>query len=151
MSQHRRLGRGLEALLGLSLDAPAPTPGPVPADPPADGTPSDGAPVVSDGALAAATPTDDGVMTQDGDGQRWLDLGVIQPNPYQPRRRFDEEEIADLADSIRAHGVLQPLLVRRVDDSFQLVAGERRLRAAQAAGWQRGPIQLREIDDRQTA
>lgn len=93
----------------------------------------------------------DHLLTRDDQGQQWLDLGVIEPNPYQPRKHFDEVEIADLADSFREHGILQPLVVRRTDTGFQLVAGERRLRAAQAAGWQRVPVQVRNVSDRQTA
>ncbi len=90
-------------------------------------------------------------MNRDQSGQLWLELGVIKPNPHQPRKHFDEVEIADLADSIREHGVLQPLVVRRVEDRFELIAGERRLRAAQAASWQRVPVQLREVTDQQMA
>ncbi len=71
--------------------------------------------------------------------------------PYQPRQTFDEAEIADLADSIRTHGFLQPLIVRRTGDSFELVAGERRLRAALAADWKQVPVQIRDVDDRQMA
>ncbi|MGH7288108.1 MAG: ParB N-terminal domain-containing protein, partial [Myxococcota bacterium] len=59
-----------------------------------------------------------------------LPLRDIAPNPDQPRRRFDEAELAELADSIRTHGLLQPILVRRVEDGFEIVAGERRWRAA---------------------
>lgn len=90
-------------------------------------------------------------MTRDEEGQRWLDLGVIEPNPYQPRKSFDEEEIADLADSIREHGILQPLVIRRIDGRFELVAGERRLRAAQSLDWDRVPVQVRDLEDRETA
>ncbi len=72
-------------------------------------------------------------------------------NPYQPRQTFDEAEIADLADSIRAHGILQPLVVRRAGAGYELIAGERRLRAAQAADWRQVPIQVRDVDDRQMA
>lgn len=102
-------------------------------------------------AAPVAPQPQDAHSSVDSEGQRWLDLGVIEPNPYQPRKNFDEEEIADLADSIREHGVLQPLVVRKVDDRFELVAGERRLRAAQAAGWDRVPVQLRDLSDQQTA
>ncbi|HOS19194.1 MAG TPA: ParB/RepB/Spo0J family partition protein, partial [Clostridia bacterium] len=58
-----------------------------------------------------------------------LPVAKIRPNPYQPRTAFDEESIAELAQSIRQVGLLQPLLVRRVGDVYELVAGERRLRA----------------------
>lgn len=150
MSNQRRLGRGLEALLGRSLEEggqpPISTPAPM-GDARAEAFGAEPEPPSDSPAEAIQ----DGVMTRDQDGQRWLDLGVIEPNPYQPRKRFDEEEIADLADSIREHGVLQPLVVRRIDGRFELVAGERRLRAAQAAGWQRVPVQVRDVDDRQTA
>jgi ParB family chromosome partitioning protein len=63
-----------------------------------------------------------------------LPIERIRPNPEQPRRRFDAAELERLADSIRRHGMLQPVVVRAVDDGFELVVGERRWRAAQAAG-----------------
>jgi ParB family chromosome partitioning protein len=90
-------------------------------------------------------------VTHSDDGQQWLPVTSISANPYQPRSSFDEAEIADLCDSIRTHGFLQPIVVRRVDDGFQLIAGERRLRAAQMAGWERVPIQIRDVADRQMA
>jgi ParB family chromosome partitioning protein len=97
------------------------------------------------------TSVTDPRMTRDEHGQAWLDCDVIQRNPYQPRQTFDESEIADLADSIRTHGILQPLVVRRAGDGFELIAGERRLRAAQAADWRQVPVQVRNVDDRQLA
>ncbi|HWQ57550.1 MAG TPA: ParB/RepB/Spo0J family partition protein, partial [Clostridia bacterium] len=63
-----------------------------------------------------------------------LPVAKIRPNPYQPRTAFDEESIAELAQSIRQVGLLQPLLVRRVGDDYELVAGERRLRAVTSLG-----------------
>jgi ParB family chromosome partitioning protein len=96
-------------------------------------------------------------ISRDEHGQLWLDCDAIDPNPYQPRQSFNETEIADLADSIRAHGILQPLVVRRAGDHptggarFELIAGERRLRAAQAADWRQVPVQIRDVDDRQLA
>ena len=75
----------------------------------------------------------------------------IQPNPYQPRRMFDPAELEALADSIRRHGVLQPLTVRRTDGGWELVAGERRLRAAQMAGLETVPCVEREADDNTSA
>lgn len=75
----------------------------------------------------------------------------IQPNPYQPRRHFDPEALAALAESIRRHGVLQPLTVRRHGGGWELVAGERRLRAAQMAGLQTVPCVEREADDNASA
>src|SRR5262245_30565699 len=73
----------------------------------------------------------------------------VQNNPYQPRKRFDEDELLALAESIRNHGVLQPLVVRRAGDVYQLIAGERRLRAAQLAGLPEVPIHLVTFDDQQ--
>jgi ParB family chromosome partitioning protein len=90
-------------------------------------------------------------VTRDEHGQIWLNCDAITRNPYQPRQTFDEADIADLADSIRSHGILQPLVVRRADEGYELIAGERRLRAAQAADWRQVPVQIRDVDDRQMA
>lgn len=78
-------------------------------------------------------------------------LERIGHNPFQPRKRFDEDELKQLADSIREHGVLQPLAVRAVGDGFQLIAGERRLRAAQLAGLTAVPVHIVEFGDQQVA
>src|SRR5215213_674002 len=78
-----------------------------------------------------------------------LPVEQIQANPYQPRKAFDEDEIGHLSDSIKAHGILQPLVVRPVGDQFQLIAGERRLRAAQAAGLREVPVTVVNFDDQQ--
>jgi ParB family chromosome partitioning protein len=82
-------------------------------------------------------------------GAQMLPLEEIGPNPFQPRTRFDDAALQELAASIKASGVLQPVLVRRHADSFQLVAGERRLRAAQIAGLEKIPAVLKQVDDRQ--
>jgi len=71
----------------------------------------------------------------------------IQPNPDQPRKHFDEEKLAELAASLKQHGLLQPIVVRRVEGRFELVAGERRLRAAQLADIDRLPALVREMED----
>src|SRR5439155_754320 len=78
-----------------------------------------------------------------------LPVEKIQHNPYQPRKRFDEDELKSLTESVRTHGVLQPLVVRRVGDGFQLIAGERRLRAARDAGLDEVPVHLVSFDDQQ--
>ena len=75
-------------------------------------------------------------------------ISRIRPNPHQPRRRFDPESLATLTASIVEHGVLQPILVTETIDGYQLVAGERRLRAAQAAGLERIPVVVRQLADR---
>ena len=131
MSRERRLGRGLEALLGRAWD-------------------EDAQPSTTADSAASESPLD-ARMSRDSNGQTWLNCDAIERNPYQPRQTFDEAEIADLADSIRTHGILQPLIVRRTGDGFELVAGERRLRAALAADWKQVPVQIRDVDDRQMA
>ena len=72
----------------------------------------------------------------------------IRPNPHQPRKRFDPDSLATLMTSIKEHGVIQPILVTETIDGYQLVAGERRLRAAQAAGLDRIPAVVRQLADR---
>lgn len=78
-----------------------------------------------------------------------LSIDDIVPNPYQPRTTWDNEELADLADSIRANGLLQPILARPVKDGFEVIAGERRLRAAQQAGLTEIPVMVREASEDQ--
>src|SRR5262249_54195921 len=74
----------------------------------------------------------------------------VEVNPYQPRKNFDEDELKRLGESIRSHGILQPLVVRQVGERFQLIAGERRLRAAQAVGLSSVPVTVVDFNDQQT-
>ena len=146
MSKERRLGRGLEALLGRSFEAQS-------QDAPVGEQQYESfeaAPQFDSGSYQSHASTDENV-TRSADGQQWLGLVSIDRNPYQPRTNFDEAEIADLCDSIRTHGFLQPIVVRPFDGRYQLIAGERRLRAAQMAGWERVPVQIREVPDQQMA
>src|SRR5215831_11255917 len=83
-------------------------------------------------------------------GLEQVPVGLIVPNPLQPRRNFPEETLRELAESIRASGVLQPVLLRRADGKYQLVAGERRLRAAKLAGLESVPAVIRDLEDRET-
>ena len=78
-----------------------------------------------------------------------LPVAAIDINPNQPRRTFDESDLQSLRDSIRNHGVLQPLVVRRVGQRYQLVAGERRLRAVRALGLPQVPVQVVDFNDQQ--
>jgi ParB family chromosome partitioning protein len=75
------------------------------------------------------------------------DIGMIRPNRYQPRRRFSEEELRELSHSIKMQGVIQPLLVRKDTSGYELVTGERRLRAAKLAGLKQVPVVLKEVTD----
>lgn len=79
-----------------------------------------------------------------------LRLNEIEPNREQPRKNFDDESISSLADSIKQHGILQPLLVRPYGSSYQIVAGERRWRAARMAGLEEVPVNIRELSDSET-
>ncbi|MET0903643.1 MAG: ParB/RepB/Spo0J family partition protein [Acidimicrobiales bacterium] len=95
--------------------------------------------------LGALIPTD---ITGAGTGLREVPVGSISPNPHQPRTYFDEESLASLTASVAELGVLQPVLVREIgDDRFELIAGERRWRAAKRAGLPSIPVVVREVDD----
>ena len=118
MEKPRRLGRGLEALIPGASAATATLP----------------APSASGPAVA-------------GDYHR-LPIAEIKPNPYQPRREFDETELSELQASIKASGLLQPITVRRAISGYELISGERRLRAATRLGWKDIPAILRDVDDR---
>jgi ParB family chromosome partitioning protein len=76
-----------------------------------------------------------------------VELDSIAPGPMQPRTRFDEASLESLAESIRSHGIVQPLLVRRRGESYELIAGERRWRAARLAGLARVPVVVKEVPD----
>lgn len=95
-------------------------------------------------ALFIDNNTDDGAVTT-------LKISEIEPNKNQPRSAFDDEALRELADSIREHGIIQPLVVRPLESSgYQIVAGERRWRAARMAGLSEVPVVIRELDDSQT-
>ncbi len=76
-----------------------------------------------------------------------IDIDLIEPNSEQPRSRFGEEKLEELAQSIRINGVVQPIIVRRKNGKFQIIAGERRWRASQKAGLKKIPSLIREVDD----
>ena len=80
-----------------------------------------------------------------------LAVEAIVPNPFQPRTRFNELELDELTDSIRQHGVMQPIVVRKAERGFELIAGERRWRASQRAGLSDLPAIVRDLDDQQVA
>ncbi len=87
-----------------------------------------------------------------GAGQREvrnIPLNKITPNPYQPRHSFKEAELAELSESIKENGIIQPIIVRRKENKYELIAGERRLRASQMAGLKEIPAIVKEINDEQ--
>ncbi|MGQ9503538.1 MAG: ParB/RepB/Spo0J family partition protein [Thermogutta sp.] len=149
MSKEKRLGRGLEALLG-KLDNSSPT---------SAGTITLG----SMGAEASqASLGNPGPVGNLSENVAWVEpneknavceipIEDIEPNPFQPRKELDTAEIAQLADSLNNHGLLQPIVVRRHRGRYQLIAGERRCRAAKLAGWDKVPARVVEADDQQLA
>lgn len=82
------------------------------------------------------------------EGVEHVALAAITPNPYQPRHRFSEDDLGELAESVRTHGVIQPVLLRPLGSGYQLVAGERRVRAARMAGLAVIPAVVRDLTDR---
>jgi ParB family chromosome partitioning protein len=128
------LGRGLGAL----IREPEPQ---VPAPP----TPSPAAQphATSSSGAAAAAPARETVHA----GPLQIDIDLIEPSPYQPRTRFREEALDELARSIQSSGIIQPLVVRPIGSRFQLIAGERRWRAAQRAGLTKVSAIVRQVPD----
>jgi len=96
------------------------------------------------GAAAAVAPAQNATG-----GPLQIDIDLIDPSPYQPRTRFTETGLEELAQSIRTSGIIQPLVVRKIGARYQLIAGERRWRASQRAQLLRVPVVLREVSDEQ--
>lgn len=119
------LGRGLSALLGSDTPVPA-APAPAPDTSPAPVAQSDGA----------------------GEAIEKVPLDRVRPCPFQPRKDFPDDNIHELADSIKSQGIVQPLVVRQQGEIYELIAGERRWRAAREAGLFEVPVIVREADDR---
>jgi ParB family chromosome partitioning protein len=129
------LGRGLGALLGGGVKPAAPS------SVPASGAP--GAPAIP----VLAAPTVPAVPPPLGSVVRRVSRDRVRPSPLQPRKDFTAEALSDLADSIREQGIIQPLVVRPVGDYFELIAGERRWRAAEMAGLTEVPVIERNATD----
>ena len=150
MSRERRLGRGLEALLGRAGLDPAPaTQGSAALAAQPNRAPQHGlgagaarlilhAPEEIEQAASALPATEVAVAT-------------IDPNPWQPRSVLGDAELAELAESLREHGLVQPIVVRARGDRYQLIAGQRRLAAAGRLGWEQVPVRVLDVDDRQMA
>jgi len=116
------LGRGLEALI-REPEAP----------------PSAGTPVTPERAASATAAVPGGPLQ--------VDIDLLNPSPYQPRTRFGDAALEELAQSIRGTGIIQPLVARKVGARYELIAGERRWRAAQRAGLLRVPVLMRDVGD----
>src|ERR1700674_1003157 len=132
------LGRGLGAL----IREPEPQ---APAAPPtaSAGTPATSHPVAPGGSAAAAAPA----LSAAPAGPLQIDIDLIEPSPYQPRTRFSEEALDELARSIQTSGIIQPIVVRPLGNRYQLIAGERRWRAAQRAGLKKVSSIVRQVPD----
>ena len=115
--QRSRLGRGLSSLLSVSE--------PLERDIKTAATPDT---VVGSTASAPLPDAPPGTMVLD------LNVSDIRPNPHQPRRDFDETALAELAASLKSTGLIQPIVVKKVEEGYELIAGERRLRAAKTCG-----------------
>jgi ParB family transcriptional regulator, chromosome partitioning protein len=124
------LGRGLGALIRE----------PEPAAPIVD--PQTAVPVATAGGAAAAPAREPAHH-----GPQEIDIDLVEPSPYQPRTRFREEALDELARSIKASGIIQPIVVRPIGHRFQLIAGERRWRAAQRAGLTKASAIVRQVSD----
>lgn len=88
-------------------------------------------------------------LIEEGEQVKDVSVSEIRPNPYQPRKEFEQSAIEELADSIREHGIIQPLIVRKSIKGYELVAGERRLRAAKLAGLKQVPVVVKAYTDQQ--
>jgi len=128
MAKSKGLGRGLDALF-------------------ADAVPVN---VETDSESASGTEAETG-SSGDYDRILYIDINDIRPNSAQPRLNFDEEKLAELANSIKTNGVITPLIVRESANGYELVAGERRWRASRQAGLRTVPCIVRDFDDRQNA
>jgi ParB family chromosome partitioning protein len=137
-----RLGRGLSSLISIpevpvKVELPSPPDietGQAVANTEAANTPGDTPPAATQAASQGET------------GPAYIAVGAIVPNPHQPRQVFDDHSLADLAASIKSSGLIQPIIVRKVGGQYQLIAGERRLRAAKIAGLSTIPVLIRDVD-----
>jgi ParB family chromosome partitioning protein len=135
-----RLGRGLSSLISVSnLPVEAEVhPGPAHHAHPSPGTPA--------AAGAVATAADLPQAARPNGTPLLVPIDSIRPNPHQPRKTFSDASIADLAASLKSSGIIQPLVVRAVDGGYELIAGQRRLKAAKIAGLSEIPVITREVD-----
>ena len=149
MSRERRLGRGLEALLGrVGLDQST-TP------PATDGSaalasrPAPSTGLGSGAARLILHAPEELERAASSLPANEISAALVDPNPWQPRSIVNDTELAELADSLREHGLVQPIVVRATGERYQLIAGQRRLAAARRLGWEQVPVRVLDVDDRQ--
>lgn len=123
------LGRGLDALMGSVSDVSNEIRQTVHGDA---------------GGISAKLPAG---VTMDENGSLWVETALLKPNPHQPRSEFDAKALDELADSIREHGILEPIVIEQADEGFYIIMGERRTRAAKIAGLEKVPVRLGKYDE----
>lgn len=123
------LGRGLDALMGSVPDVSNEIRRTVHGDA---------------GGISANLPAG---VTMDENGSLWVETALLKPNPHQPRSEFDAKSLDELADSIREHGILEPIVIEQADEGFYIIMGERRTRAAKIAGLEKVPVRLGKYDE----
>lgn len=123
------LGRGLDALMGSVSDVSNEIRQTVHGDA---------------GGISANLPAG---VTMDENGGLWVETALLKPNPHQPRSEFDAKSLDELADSIREHGILEPIVIEQADEGFYIIMGERRTRAAKIAGLEKVPVRLGKYDE----
>ena len=123
------LGRGLDALMGSVSDVSNEIRQTVHGDA---------------GGISANLPAG---VTMDENGSLWVETALLKPNPHQPRSEFDAKSLDELADSIREHGILEPIVIEQADEGFYIIMGERRTRAAKIAGLEKVPVRLGKYDE----
>jgi len=141
MSKRTGLGKGLGALFGEEYtDNKTPV------------VKEEGTPINSDAELngESAQQAKQEVKVIEVEKEKVINISLIEPNSSQPRKMFDEEQLLELAASIKSYGVLQPVLVKKKEDHYELIAGERRWRAAKLAGLKEIPVIIREYTKQQT-
>jgi hypothetical protein len=142
----RKLGRGLEGLINTASQQPIPD-----FSSEMDATAADAAAIAPVAAAAGGAAGAAAGVGADGAAAvapaSTLPVASLDPNPYQPRQGMEPADLESLKASILEHGVLQPIVVRRKDDRYQIIAGERRFRAAQGAGLAEVPVIIREATD----
>ena len=137
MAQKKGLGRGLNDLLGTSDASRSPR------SKKTDNDPS------SSPEKEVKTVTKEVIKEVVKEVEQKININLIEPNKSQPRKQFDEEALQELSDSIKKYGVLEPLIVTKKSDYYEIIAGERRWRAARLAGLKEIPVVIREYTDKE--
>ncbi len=159
MSKRTGLGRGLGAFFGDDYEAATPKSEAKKSEAvqnkeetETDGKPAGGAKKTVPGSAKKSVPkrSEPKVKIVEVEKEKFVNISLIEPNSGQPRKMFDEEQMNELAESIKSYGILQPLLVQKKGDLYEIIAGERRWRAAKIAGLKEVPVIVREYTKQQT-